>query len=103
MRELVKVLPLGLLLPLVIGAAIPFMVWTVPAIKERRANPQSEKLKTHLLTMFFYFLCAALVVGIWRFVPPPPTAARIPTLPATASPPPLPPEPWVSEAEFQEV
>ena len=149
MREFVKVLPLGLLLPLVIGAAsvkpddaisnisywahrfgfegaarwlanpaadnrviagslgvaaiYAFMVWTVPAIRERRANPQSERLGIHLWTMFFYFLCAVFVIGIWRFVPAPPMPAKpLPAPVATPSPPAPPPEPWVSDTEFQD-
>jgi hypothetical protein len=127
MREFVKVLPLGLLLPLVIGAAsvkpddaisnisdwahrlgfegaahwlanpaadnriiagslgvaaiYAFMVWTVPAIRERRANPQSERLGIHLWTMLFYFMCTALVVGVWRFVPAQPTTPKIAGVP----------------------
>jgi hypothetical protein len=146
MREFVKILPLGLLLPLVIGAAsvkpddaisniadwahrfgfegasrwlsnpaadnrvilgslgvaaiYAFLVWTVPAIKERRANPQSERLETHLWTMLFYFMCTIFVVAIWRFVPAPPTPKPAPLATVAPAPPP-PPEPWVSEEEFQ--
>jgi hypothetical protein len=147
-REFVKVLPLGLLLPIVIGAAsvkpddaisnisdwvhrlgfegasrwlsnpaadnraivgslgvaalYAFLVWTVPAIRERRANPQSEKLKTHLLSMLFYFMCAILVIAVWRFVPPPPAPVKIAPIPAAPVAPKPPPPPWVSQEEIEE-
>ncbi|MGA2995166.1 hypothetical protein [Bradyrhizobium sp.] len=101
MREIVKILPFGLLLPLVIGAAsvkpddaisnigawahtlgfeslsrwlanpasdnrvivasmalsvlYSFVIFTLPALKEHRKNPTSERLKIHFLTMGFYF------------------------------------------------
>ena len=143
MREFVKVLPLGLLLPVVIGAAsvkpddaisnigawahsigmerlshwlanpaadnrviaastgiaavYAFFVWTLPAIKEHRTNPKSEELKTHFLTVGFYFFCAVLVIGIWRFVPGP---EIVPPTPPPATPrPSLAPAPWVSAEE----
>jgi hypothetical protein len=124
MRELVKALPLGLLLPLVVGAAsvkpddavsnfsawatrfgithVPdwvsspaadnriifgafgvaaiyaFLIWTVPIIREHRSNPGSDKLKNHLLLIVFLFSSAALVVSIWRLVPPPPSRSSAP-------------------------
>jgi hypothetical protein len=144
MREIVKVLPLGLLLPLVIGAAsvkpddaisnisdwaqrfgfegaakwlanpaadnrviagslgvaalYAFMVWTVPAIRERRADPESKRLGIHLWTMLFYFMCAALVIGIWRFVPPPIAPVKI--VPPVAAP--EPPPPWTTQDEMDQ-
>jgi hypothetical protein len=149
MRDFIKALPLGLLLPLVIGAAsvkpddaisniadwahrlgfsrVPawvsnpaadnriilgsfgiavvyaFLIWTVPVIKESRANPGSDRLKNHLLLMAFLFASAALVAAIWRFVPAQLQPAKIaPPIVAPSPPaPPKPVEPWVGEEEFQ--
>jgi hypothetical protein len=146
MRDSLKILPLGLLLPLVIGAAsvkpddavsnisawahqlgfeavsrwlsnpaadnrvilgslgvaalYAFLVWTIPAIRERAANPRSERLKTHLYSLSFYSLCIIIVVAAWRFVPGPQPPAKPYSPPITVSPP-APPAPWVSEEEFQ--
>jgi hypothetical protein len=49
-------------------------------------------------------MCAALVIAVWRFVPPPPTptkTAPVPVAPAPAKPP-TPAPPWVSQDEIEQ-